>query len=82
MRPTARPSISSARSSTRRLWATGAQTAEAEEPGGAALREKKTQEEDEGPPAVQQECPATFGNSDIIGGSYLNRVTEPSLIGE
>lgn len=24
------------------------------------------------PPAVQQECPATFGNSDIYGGSYMD----------
>jgi hypothetical protein len=23
-------------------------------------------------PDVQQVCPATFGNSDIYGGSYLN----------
>ncbi len=32
----------------------------------------KPKEEEEGPepPEVQQECPATFGNSDIYGGSY------------
>ena len=50
--------------------ATGQQTAEAEEPRG---------EGDEGedpaggpvPPAVQQVCPATFGNSDIYGWSSL-----------
>ena len=24
------------------------------------------------PPAVQQDCPATFGNTDIYGGSYLD----------
>jgi hypothetical protein len=53
--------------------ATGARTAEAEEPRGAMLREqhgKKTQEDDGGPPAVQTICPANFGNSDIYGGSY------------
>ncbi|MEA2340676.1 MAG: hypothetical protein QOG11_753 [Solirubrobacteraceae bacterium] len=53
--------------------ATGARTAEPEEPRGA----------DDGlaapapaaaaqPPAVQQVCPAAFGNSDIYGGSWLN----------
>ena len=30
----------------------------------------KEEEEEPEPPAVQQECPAHFGNSDIYGGSY------------
>jgi hypothetical protein len=54
--------------------ATGAATADAEEPRGEMLREargKKTQEEG-GPPAVQQSCPTSFGNSDIYGGSFPN----------
>jgi hypothetical protein len=54
--------------------ATGAATADAEEPRGEMLREargKKTQE-DGGPPAVQQSCPTSFGNSDIYGGSFPN----------
>jgi hypothetical protein len=34
-------------------------------------RGKKTQE-DGGPPAVQQSCPTSFGNSDIYGGSFPN----------
>jgi hypothetical protein len=49
--------------------ATGAQTAEAEEPGGGV-------DQPGGAPAVapdvQHVCPATFGDSDIYGGSYLN----------
>jgi hypothetical protein len=54
--------------------ATGAATADAEEPRGEMLREargKKTQEVG-GPPAVQQSCPTSFGNSDIYGGSFPN----------
>jgi hypothetical protein len=55
--------------------ATGAATADAEEPRGEMLREArghKTQGEDGGPPAVQQACPTSFGNSDIYGGSFPN----------
>jgi len=55
--------------------ATGRRTADAEEPRGAEAREqrgKKAQEEEPEAPAVQAECPVTFGNSDIYGGSYAD----------
>jgi hypothetical protein len=54
--------------------ATGTQTAEAEEPRGEEERmergDKPGEEEEDVGPAVQQECPMSFGNSDIFGGSY------------
>jgi hypothetical protein len=53
--------------------ATGAQTAEAEEPGGGEDGEQEQPgDEPAVAPDVQQVCPATFGNSDIYGGSYPN----------
>ncbi|HEX6444062.1 MAG TPA: sialidase family protein [Streptosporangiales bacterium] len=53
--------------------ATGEQTAEAEEPRGteeALHGSQPVQEPDAVAPDVQLVCPATFGNSDIFGGSY------------
>src|SRR5215210_7823564 len=51
--------------------ATGVQTAEPEEPRGAELRDQrgKKHQEEEAAPAVQENCPTNFGNSDIFGGS-------------
>jgi hypothetical protein len=53
----------------------GAPVADPEEPRGeeeAVHRLNKTQEPEPVAPAVQLECPATFGNSDIFGGSYAD----------
>jgi hypothetical protein len=55
--------------------ATGAQTAEAEEPRGEELRNRGSSEaerEEGEAPAVQADCPANFGNSDIYGITLLN----------
>lgn len=54
--------------------ATGARTAEAEEPRGEedAVRHQKAQEDPATAPAVQASCPPAFGNSDIYGGSFPN----------
>ena len=55
----------------------GAQTADAEEPRGeelAASGGKSAADRAEGvAPAVQTDCPATFGNTDIYGGAWANR---------
>jgi hypothetical protein len=54
---------------------TGQQTAEPEEPRGAEERGHAKQPAEEAgpePPDVQEECPATFGNSDIFGSSQAD----------
>jgi hypothetical protein len=52
----------------------GVQTADAEEPRGEKdqLGHHEAPGDPATPPAVQAACPATFGNSDIYGGSYPN----------
>jgi hypothetical protein len=52
--------------------ATGQQTAEAEEPRGESQGEQGEDPDAAEAPAVQQACPAAFGNSDIYGWSSLS----------
>ncbi len=55
--------------------ALGAPVADPEEPRGEedmVRNANKTQEDPPVAPAVQQACPANFGNSDIFGGSYAD----------
>jgi hypothetical protein len=53
--------------------ATGAPTAEPEEPRGAEEHGHHQEEEEEAEaPDVQQECAPNFGNSDIFGASIAD----------
>ncbi len=56
--------------------ATGARTADAEEPRGEEDKVQNGKEADQEdpatPPAVQAACPTAFGNSDIYGGTWTD----------
>jgi len=52
--------------------ATGVQTAEAEEPRGEQQGDAEADQDAAEAPAVQAQCPANFGNSDIFGWSSLS----------
>ncbi|HWI70519.1 MAG TPA: hypothetical protein VNT55_01090, partial [Baekduia sp.] len=52
--------------------ATGGPTSEPQEPPTQLPGDDDGGEEDEGAPAVQQECPAAFGRSDIYGATIAD----------
>jgi hypothetical protein len=52
--------------------ALGHAVAESEEPDGSGLPEQDADADAAETPAIQTDCPANFGNSDIYGGSYAD----------